>query len=242
MPPKSRGHLWGQRFKTLTANARDNSMSMAGSGGEGKENSATSTPSAFWHGLGLFGESVRRLFASCVRSSLVSPHPSLPSPQYLLFSVGTLRPLWGAIYPSCFDDADAAPCGHHALTYTVVTGVMAGMLGVGWLAERVGRRRGSLLTASLMAVGGVCLTLCSFLLSGRPTALFPAMAGSLFVFGVGVGGEVRFSTVSAFLPLWLARLMDTRSQWEGSHGKAYEVSHPLSARTLELLWGQGWWQ
>eukprot|EP00985_Skeletonema_marinoi_P030903 scaffold34657_cov66-Skeletonema_marinoi.AAC.1 len=51
---------------------------------------------ALLHGLGLFGES------------------------YLLFSIGTLRPLWEALYPLCFSNEDADPatsCPHPYLTY-----------------------------------------------------------------------------------------------------------------------------
>jgi len=146
---------------------------------DNKENDITSTYlSAFWHGLGLFGES------------------------YLLFSVGTLRPLWEALYPACFDAQNNNACAnpylsYKSITYSVVLGVMAGMIALGILANTIGRRRGSIITASLMAFGAVCLSLSSIFLSGNPSVLFPVMSLSLFVFGVGVGGEYPLSASSA---------------------------------------------
>jgi len=135
--------------------------------------------SALWHGLGLFGES------------------------YLLFSIGTLRPLWEALYPLCFSSSAASSCPrpyltYNSLSYSVVLGVMLGMVVVGSLAGRIGRRNGSLLTASIMVGGASALTLASVLLSGdggdgRPDVLFMVMSASLFVFGIGVGGEYPLS-------------------------------------------------
>ena len=84
----------------------------------------TSTTSALWHGLGLFGES------------------------YLLFSIGTLRPIWETLYPNCFSGEECRPwLTFQSLSYCVVLGVMAGMVVIGLMAGRVGRRRGSIITA-----------------------------------------------------------------------------------------------
>ena len=140
---------------------------------------------ALWHGLGLFGES------------------------YLLFSIGTLRPLWQALYPLCFSDDAYTSCPHpyltyNSLSYSVVLGVMLGMVIVGNLAGRIGRRNGSLLTASIMVGGALILVLASWLLagnfdnnnneeSGRPDVLFMVMSAALFLFGIGVGGEYPLS-------------------------------------------------
>lgn len=135
-------------------------------------------PSALWHGLGLFGES------------------------YILFSVGTLRPLWETLYPTCFDEYDSSECrfpylSYQSITYSVVLGVMAGMIVLGSLANTIGRRKGSILTALLMSVGAMCLTLSSIFLSSVPSILFPIMSLSLFIFGIGVGGEYPLSASSA---------------------------------------------
>jgi len=138
----------------------------------------STTLSALWHGLGLFGES------------------------YLLFSVGTLRPIWETLYPSCFDEYDNSTCKHaylsyKSITYSVVLGVMIGMVVLGVLANTIGRRRGSIITATFMALGSIMLTLSSIFLSSMPSILFPVMSISLFIFGFGVGGEYPLSASSA---------------------------------------------
>ena len=165
--------------------------------------------SALWHGLGLFGES------------------------YLLFSIGTLRPLWQELYPTCFssninndaaDDDDynsSSSCNnpyltYNSLSYSVVLGVMLGMIIIGTLASNIGRRKCSLLNASIMVGGATLLVVSSCFLSGqfddntssyyndaavagggsnysRPDVLFQVMSISLFIFGIGVGGEYPLS-------------------------------------------------
>lgn len=146
---------------------------------------ATSNPergilSALWHGLGLFGES------------------------YILFSVGVLRPIWEKLYPLCFDEFDTSQCytrggyqSYQSITYSAVVGIMIGMVAIGALATKFGRRHGSILTAALMSGGSALLTLCSLFLSGSPSALFPCMSISFFFFGIGVGGEYPLSASSA---------------------------------------------
>lgn len=150
-----------------------------------------------WPGLGLFGES------------------------YVLFSLGTLQPLWSLLMPECWgsrrssseddaygdatydpmeDSSTSNSCSQSlldSLTYSVVLGVMVGMVGFGWLANRIGRRRGSIATATLMALGASGLTVVSLLLVDRPRRLVQSMAALLFVFGVGVGGEYPLSACSA---------------------------------------------
>ena len=158
-----------------TSNINNNTMEGSKSN---KDNKSSPYLTALWHGLGLFGES------------------------YLLFSVGTMRPLWETLYPSCFDESDDSACprpylSYKSITYSVVLGVMVGMIGLGVMANNVGRRRGSIITATLMAVGAICLTSSSIFLSSNPSTLFPVMSLSLFIFGIGVGGEYPLSASSA---------------------------------------------
>jgi MFS family permease len=78
---------------------------------------------------------------------------------------------------------------------SVVLGVIAGMIVVGYLANSIGRRKGSILTASLMGGGAVGLFLVTFISS--PVWLYRWMSALLFVFGLGVGGEYPLSASSA---------------------------------------------
>lgn len=80
---------------------------------------------------------------------------------------------------------------------------------MGSLAGRIGRRNGSLLTATVMVGGAAVLNLASWFLSGhfarakngnyydnyyyRPDVLFMVMSAALFLFGIGVGGEYPLS-------------------------------------------------
>lgn len=126
-----------------------------------------------WPGLGLFGES------------------------YLLFSIGTLKPLWTVLYPDCFKGNVCSAGTLHSLSYSVVGGVMVGMVILGSAANKIGRRRGSILTASFMMLGAVSMALISFFLSDYPSTLFLSMSCALAVFGIGVGGEYPLSASSA---------------------------------------------
>ena len=127
-----------------------------------------------WPGLGLFGES------------------------YLLFSIGTLTPLWELLFEDCFVNYKSCnPSLRHSLTYTVVLGVICGMMLLGTLANTLGRRMGSILTATFMCGGAWGMTLCSLILVNDASLLFKCMVALLFLFGVGVGGEYPLSASSA---------------------------------------------
>lgn len=133
----------------------------------------TSIKQSIWPGLGLFGES------------------------YLLFSVGTLHPIWELLYSDCFDGDTCPKAITQSLTYSVVIGVIIGMIVIGLAANHIGRRNGSILTASLMSFGSIGMTFSSLLFPHKPGILFTLMSVFLFLFGVGVGGEYPLSASSA---------------------------------------------
>ena len=152
-------------------------------------------------GMGLFGES------------------------YLLFSIGTLTPLWKELYPDCWDHQtedddfsegdnyfyysayeiyasrnaasgdDCSPRLLESLTYGVVLGVIAGMVLLGYWSNHIGRRKGSILTASLMAGGSLGLVALSVLgsLFWSVENIFRGTVACLVLFGIGVGGEYPLS-------------------------------------------------
>lgn len=129
-----------------------------------------------WPGMGLFGES------------------------YLLFSVGTLTPVWKILYPDCWLGDEGQVCSTaqlHSITFALVIGVIAGMVALGTIANRIGRRAGSIATASLMTFGAVGMSVCSMVLSENPAFLFGSMSVLSLVFGIGVGGEYPLSAASA---------------------------------------------
>jgi MFS family permease len=67
-----------------------------------------------------------------------------------------------------------------------VSGIIVGMLLMGYIADQIGRKWGSVLTATFMFIGGILLT-CS---SGPTIQGWAIMfAVSQFIFGYGVGGE-----------------------------------------------------
>lgn len=128
---------------------------------------------AAWPGMGLFGES------------------------YLLFSIGLIKPFWEVLYPQCFTYEVCSPWLLNSLTYSVVVGVMCGMITVGYFANSMGRRMGGITTASFMCTGAIGLTFVSFIFSNNPRFLFLSMSILLFIFGVGVGGEYPISSSTA---------------------------------------------
>lgn len=78
------------------------------------------------------------------------------------------------------------------------------MIVVGLIANTIGRRQGSLLTASFMAGGAVAMVVVQFVFgndnnnnSSNERRLFLSLSLLLFVFGIGVGGEYPLSASSA---------------------------------------------
>jgi MFS family permease len=137
-------------------------------------NFVRNVPGALRGGLGLFGES------------------------YLLFSIGTMKPLWEILYPDCLNThVECSEKLTSSMAYGVILGVIGGMILLGTLANTLGRRVGSITTASFMAGGSIGLALLPVLFSQNAALLFQCMTATLFVFGIGVGGEYPLSAASA---------------------------------------------
>ena len=67
-----------------------------------------------------------------------------------------------------------------------VSGIIIGMLLMGYIADQIGRKWGSVLTSTFMFIGGILLT-CSTGPTIQGWAIMFAV--SQFIFGYGVGGE-----------------------------------------------------
>ena len=66
-----------------------------------------------------------------------------------------------------------------------VSGIILGMLLMGYIADQIGRKWGSVLTSAFMFIGGILLT-CSTGPTIQGWAIMFAV--SQFIFGYGVGG------------------------------------------------------
>ena len=86
------------------------------------------------------------------------------------------------------------------LPVVTVLGLMAGMVGMGTAARWTGRRTGSIVTASCMCAGGFGMFGVALWNSddqNNQQHAMRALAFSLFVLGVGVGGEYPLAAASA---------------------------------------------
>jgi MFS family permease len=208
---------------------------------------------SLWPGMGLFGES------------------------YLIFSIGTLTPLWKELYPDCWhnqngedvsseDDYYAYETGSgwsntcsprllESLTYGVVLGVISGMILLGYWSNHIGRRKGSIVTASFMAGGSLGLFTVSVFGAKQWSAerIFGGTVGCLILFGIGVGGEYPLSASLASEKAMeeSARNQKLLAEKEKNHGReaatgTTEDRHPRNngGRRVQLVFamqGMGIW-
>jgi hypothetical protein len=152
---------------------------------------------AAWPGLGLCGES------------------------FLIFSIGKIPPLWDAVFFTKADEAQQRDAVLHMLSYSVVSGVIIGMVVLGYAANKIGCRVGSLITASLMVLGAIGLTTVALvggeqhrranvqiandnasvetaaLLEETIASIFHWLGISFFALGLAVGDEYPLSLASA---------------------------------------------
>jgi hypothetical protein len=127
---------------------------------------------------------------------------------YTLFSIGNLTPLFQAVWPACWSThtvcskdwiaavstlTQTRSCMSAFLralffqqTYLQIIGIMVGQVAVGFEGDWIGRKFGLVQDALIMFVGLIMLTaMWGTSLSGW-TIMY---AWSLFIYGIGVGGE-----------------------------------------------------
>lgn len=114
---------------------------------------------------------------------------------YTLFSIGNLTPLFQAVWPACWSRYTV--CSENwiaAQTYLEIIGVIFGQVMVGIEADWVGRKFGLVQDALVMALGLVLLTaMWGTTLNGWVIMY----AWSLFIYGIGVGGEYPMTSTTA---------------------------------------------
>lgn len=90
------------------------------------------------------------------------------------------------------------------MTYTQVSGVIAGMLSMGYIADMFGRKNGSRITSLVMLIGCILLLASS---GPTPSDQFTMFTAALCIFGYGVGVRVKSCS---FAVCWLAGILMAR--------------------------------
>jgi MFS family permease len=125
----------------------------------------------------------------------VLPGAGLGLEGYVLFSIGNLTSLFQAVWPTCWKTYKT--CNEqwtYAVTYLEVIGIIVGQISVGLLGDGIGRRWGLCQDAFIMFLGLLMLTASwGTTLNGWVICY----AWSLFVYGIGVGGEYPMTATAA---------------------------------------------
>ncbi|KAI9810011.1 MAG: hypothetical protein M1826_003802 [Phylliscum demangeonii] len=114
--------------------------------------------------------------------------------SYVLFSIGNLKPLFQKTWPACWKGMKVCnPTWLAAIEYLEICGIIVGQIFVGVIGDWVGRRWGLIQDAVIMFLGLLMLTASwGVTLNGWVICY----AWSLFVYGVGVGGEYPMTATS----------------------------------------------
>ncbi|KAI9719171.1 MAG: hypothetical protein M1828_006353 [Chrysothrix sp. TS-e1954] len=134
--------------------------------------------------------------------NMVLPGAGLLLEGYVLFSIGNLKPLFQAAFPTCWgkksskSPLNGTACNEqwrYAVDYLEIIGIIVGQIMVGILGDWLGRRWGLIQDAAIMFLGLIMLTAAwGVNLNGWVICY----AWSLFVYGVGVGGEYPMTATS----------------------------------------------
>lgn len=114
---------------------------------------------------------------------------------YVLFSVGNLTPLFKAVWPACWSKHTECNADWiHAVDYLEIVGIIVGQVLVGIEGDWIGRRFGMVQDALVMTLGSIMLT-AMWGTSLEGWVIF--YAWSLFIYGIGVGGEYPMTSTRA---------------------------------------------
>src|ERR1700712_2700824 len=107
--------------------------------------------------------------------------------SYVLFSIGNVKPLFQAAFAECWKTNKICQLGWiQAIDYLEILGIIVGQISVGILGDMIGRRWGLLQDCALMLLGLIMLTAAW---GTTQNGWVICYAWSLFVYGIGVGGE-----------------------------------------------------
>ncbi|KAI0596993.1 major facilitator superfamily domain-containing protein [Biscogniauxia sp. FL1348] len=126
----------------------------------------------------------------------ILPGAGLGLEGYVLFSIGNLQPLFKAAWGTCWG-SHPTECSNNwlaAVTYLEILGIMVGQVAVGIIGDWIGRRWGLIQDAVIMVLGLLMLT-GSWGLTLQGWVIM--YAWSLFVYGIGVGGEYPITATSS---------------------------------------------
>ncbi|KAF2754071.1 phosphate:H+ symporter [Pseudovirgaria hyperparasitica] len=126
--------------------------------------------------------------------NMVIPGAGLLLEGYVLFSIGTIRPLLQAAFPACwkhFETCDET--WTQAVDYLEIVGIIVGQILVGVIGDWIGRRWGLLQDATIMFIGLLMLTAAWGVTENGWVICY---VWSLFFYGIGVGGEYPMTATS----------------------------------------------
>lgn len=114
---------------------------------------------------------------------------------YVLFSVGNLTTLFKLVWPACWKTHETCNAQWiHAVDYLEIVGIIVGQILVGIEGDWIGRRFGMVQDALIMTLGSIMLTaMWGTSLNGWVICY----AWSLFIYGIGVGGEYPMTSTRA---------------------------------------------
>ncbi|KAF2225439.1 major facilitator superfamily domain-containing protein [Elsinoe ampelina] len=127
--------------------------------------------------------------------NMVIPGAGLLLEGYVLFSIGNVKPLLAAVFPSCWgkNPTDCDLTWVRSVEYLEICGIIVGQILVGIIGDWVGRRWGLIQDALIMFVGLLMLTASwGVTLNGWVICY----VWSLFFYGIGVGGEYPMTATS----------------------------------------------
>ncbi|OJJ70211.1 hypothetical protein ASPBRDRAFT_32081 [Aspergillus brasiliensis CBS 101740] len=124
----------------------------------------------------------------------VVPGAGIGLEGYVLLSIGNITTLFQHSFGSCWNKYEI--CNKqwiNAITYLEIVGIIIGQVLVGVIGDWVGRRWGLLQDAWIMFLGLVMLT-CAWGVTQNGWVI--CYAWSLFIYGIGVGGEYPMTATS----------------------------------------------